>query len=299
MSLTQYIGARYVPIFFENEVQTPEWRANTIYEPLTIVTYANSSYTSKKYVPAGVGDPVNNPDYWACTGNYNAQISQLQNDVLNAQNDILALDGDLNGNIKVIKSAFDTTLANGKASKTISGASFEALNITPDNSFIVGCCGYNNDSGNYWSNDSYPADYINIKMDTDTVTVTNLAPNAFVEKQIAGFTGKRILGVTVEWATTTVLNPTYIVKGDKIYINIENIHTSNVSDTGTIKVYYEDAQADELVKANQIPCINAKLRYDANNKPYLQVESILPSQYDVGDEFKVAIYTLTGSTINF
>ena len=34
----EYIGARYVPKFFENENGTPEWAPNVQYEPLTIVT---------------------------------------------------------------------------------------------------------------------------------------------------------------------------------------------------------------------------------------------------------------------
>ena len=50
----EYIGARYVPKFFENENNTPEWAPNVQYEPLTIVTYNQNSYTSKKPVPASV-----------------------------------------------------------------------------------------------------------------------------------------------------------------------------------------------------------------------------------------------------
>lgn len=63
-----YTGARYVPIF-----ATPtEWNKQSTYEPLTIVTYEGNSYTSKQYVPVGVD--INNDDFWALTGNYNAQV---------------------------------------------------------------------------------------------------------------------------------------------------------------------------------------------------------------------------------
>ena len=291
MSLTQYIGARYVPKFFNNELDTPEWRSNVTYEPLTIVTYLNSSYTSKKIVPANIGNPANNPEYWACTGATNAQIVQLQNDVLD-------LIDHLNGQIRVIKSSFDTTLANGKVSKIVSGASFEALGIIPETSFVLGYSAYNSDSQTFWSNDSYPADYVRINTISDTVSVNALAPGAFDEKQIAGVTGKTVVGVTVVWSNSTVLNPSYCVKGDKVYVNIENIYSSAVTDTGTVTVYYEDAQADELIKNNQIPCISAKIRYDNNNKPYLQIESVLPSQYAIGDEFRIAIYTCD-NVLNF
>ena len=44
----QYIGARYVPKFFDNNGST-EWVKGIGYEPLTIVTYLNNSFTSKKY----------------------------------------------------------------------------------------------------------------------------------------------------------------------------------------------------------------------------------------------------------
>lgn len=75
MAVKQYIGARYVPLMYG------DWTANHVYEPLTIVTYLNQSYTSKKTVPASVGNPADNPSYWAATGVYNAQVEQLQQDV--------------------------------------------------------------------------------------------------------------------------------------------------------------------------------------------------------------------------
>lgn len=91
----QYIGARYVPKFYENSQGTAEWRSGVIFEPLTIVTWNGNSYTSKKAVPAEIGDPSNNPDYWVATGLYNQQIAdmiaqfdQLQQDV---QDEIAAI----------------------------------------------------------------------------------------------------------------------------------------------------------------------------------------------------------------
>lgn len=72
MGTAQYIGARYVPIIFG------DWQANTTYEPLTIVLYNGSSYTSKKVVPPNIGAPDSNPTYWANTGNFNAQVEALR-----------------------------------------------------------------------------------------------------------------------------------------------------------------------------------------------------------------------------
>ena len=66
MALRQYIGARYVPIIMGG------WNAETAYEPLSVVLYNNASYTSKKAVPAGITPTAT--EFWALTGNYNAQI---------------------------------------------------------------------------------------------------------------------------------------------------------------------------------------------------------------------------------
>lgn len=81
MALHQYIGARYVPRFYENSDGTAEWRSGVIYEPLTIVTWNGNSYTSKKTIPSNIGNPSANPDYWAATGVYNEQVQELRDEV--------------------------------------------------------------------------------------------------------------------------------------------------------------------------------------------------------------------------
>ena len=76
----QYIGARYVPKFYQGSNGT-EWDTNVGYDPLTVVTYLSNSYTSKKAVPASIGNPMENPLYWASTGNYNAQVESYRQEV--------------------------------------------------------------------------------------------------------------------------------------------------------------------------------------------------------------------------
>ena len=76
MAVTQYIGARYVPLFAD----PIDWDINKGYEPLTIVYYQGNSYTSKQHVPSGTD--ITNTDYWALTGNYNAQIEAYREEVL-------------------------------------------------------------------------------------------------------------------------------------------------------------------------------------------------------------------------
>ena len=80
----QYVGARYVPKF----ASPMEWAANTSYEALTIVTFNNASYTSKVPVPPTVGNPANNPQYWALTGNYNAQVEQYRQETETVSNNL-------------------------------------------------------------------------------------------------------------------------------------------------------------------------------------------------------------------
>lgn len=74
MANRQYIGARYVPIIMG------EWDKTLSYEALNIVTYKGNSFTSKKTVPQGT--EIDNTEYWVNTGNYNAQIEEYKEEVL-------------------------------------------------------------------------------------------------------------------------------------------------------------------------------------------------------------------------
>lgn len=92
----QYIGARYVPKLFESPNGGAAWVPNVAYEALTIVTYANNSYTSRIPVPASVGSPNENPHYWVSTGVYNAYVETLRQEVSELSSDVDEVSGDLN-----------------------------------------------------------------------------------------------------------------------------------------------------------------------------------------------------------
>lgn len=124
--MLQYIGARYVPIFYQNSLDptSSEWEPNVTYEPLTWVEMLNGyMYISKKTVPANIGSPASNPDYWMEAGQYNAYIQNLQDQIDDMkdgnvagslQNQIDDIDNDIttiNGNITTI-SGNVTTLQN-------------------------------------------------------------------------------------------------------------------------------------------------------------------------------------------
>ena len=86
MSVTQYIGARYVPLFAD----PAEWNNTRAYEPLTIVLYQGNSYTSRQAVPIGI--EIDNTDYWVLTGNYNAQVEAYRQEVQQFNGRISALE---------------------------------------------------------------------------------------------------------------------------------------------------------------------------------------------------------------
>lgn len=86
MATRQYIGARYVPKFFDFD-GSPEWRNGVAYEALTIVTRNGNSYTSKIRVPSNIGAPESNPEYWVSTGLFNAQVEQYRQDVVKYKTD--------------------------------------------------------------------------------------------------------------------------------------------------------------------------------------------------------------------
>lgn len=79
----QYIGARYVPIFGRKGEDSIEWDNTAPYEPLTIVLYQGNSYTSRQFVPVGV--EITNQEFWAITGNYNAQVEMYRRETAAAR----------------------------------------------------------------------------------------------------------------------------------------------------------------------------------------------------------------------
>lgn len=86
--IRQYIGARYVPKFYENSDGNSEWKSGVAYEPLTIVTWNGNSYTSKKSVPSSVGNPSENTSYWVSTGIFNEQLDEIINSLEDLQADV-------------------------------------------------------------------------------------------------------------------------------------------------------------------------------------------------------------------
>nr|DAQ25453.1 MAG TPA: chromosome segregation ATPase [Caudoviricetes sp.] len=85
---SQYIGARYVPMFADPVV----WDNERAYEPLTIVVHNGDCYTSKCFVP--VGADISNGLYWVKSQDYNYQFDQLKQVVADLSKQVTAFAGD-------------------------------------------------------------------------------------------------------------------------------------------------------------------------------------------------------------
>ena len=127
MAVRQYIGARYTIKVYENsdDPSSAEWESGQAYEPITLVTYLNSSYLSKKQVPQNVGNPADNPQYWVVTGFYNGQIASLQQQIDDMK------DSTVSGSLQYQINELDTKLTNDIDQ-------FKSISVTPEMFGAVG-----------------------------------------------------------------------------------------------------------------------------------------------------------------
>lgn len=126
-NMKEYIGARYVPIIGRKDEESVLWDDSKPYEPLTIVLYQGNSYTSRKAVPTGTS--IFNEEYWAATGNYNAQIEQYRQDIVRYRELVDDVDEKIDKEIQDREDA-DTAL------QTAIEADIDALGaIIPDSAF--------------------------------------------------------------------------------------------------------------------------------------------------------------------
>lgn len=140
MATLQYVGARYVPVFYKNPDGSWDWESGVSYEPLTIVRYGTGTYISRSQVPSSVGTPNENPNYWAQTGDYNGSIIAIEEELnkINAryQNHIIIL-GDSYGSQSATRfswfPSFTQRIRNSYTTYAQPGASF----ANSGNSYIL------------------------------------------------------------------------------------------------------------------------------------------------------------------
>nr|DAP45712.1 MAG TPA: GDSL-esterase, psychrotrophic, monoethylphosphonate, HYDROLASE.35A [Bacteriophage sp.] len=132
----QYIGARYVPIFGRKNEDTIEWDNKGTYEPLTIVLHEGNSYTSRQFVPVGVD--ILNQEYWANTGNYNAQVEQYRQEVFSFDGRITKNTNDIAKNTNDIeKNTNDITKNTNDIEKNTNGITKNTNNIAKNTDDIT------------------------------------------------------------------------------------------------------------------------------------------------------------------
>lgn len=185
MAVRQYIGARYVPKFFDGPNNSSDWVENLNYEALTLVTYGNNVFCSKRSVPSTVGAPNANPTYWVNVGlnsGESSSIAELTQRVNEAFSNIGRIDGELDdleasvtgdieelrklnlGNAKVAffgdsitYGATVTGGVSGRAEKPFPEWFGEITGATVYNLGLSGAAMY--DPGNLWSFYSHLTDY--------------------------------------------------------------------------------------------------------------------------------------------
>lgn len=202
---TQYIGARYVPIFGRKGETTIEWDNTEPYEPLTIVLHEGNSYTSRQYVPTGID--ITNEKFWALTGNYNAQIEQYRKEAEN----------------KLTTVAHDNTVKG-------SGTTADPLKVNLNHTTV------NNDTGNT----AYPA----LAKNKDTGVINGIAFNAgdgltaYNSDDIDVGSGIRLsneIQTSIENSENRVFDiRAYKATSDTDYTNAWNHIIEKITDGGTI-----------------------------------------------------------------
>lgn len=118
---SQYIGARYVPMFAD----PVNWDNERAYEPLTIVVHNGDCYTSKCFVP--VGADITNGLYWVKSQDYNYQFDQLKQVVADLSKQVTAFAGD-NAKFTELINNFSTEFATMQTEFNKWSVQFPALN---------------------------------------------------------------------------------------------------------------------------------------------------------------------------
>ena len=90
----QSIGPRVVPMFAD----PPDWSADKVYSPLTLVLYNGATYMSRCCVPAGSPLPSEDPfynKYWVMVYDMSAQVAQYREEVAKLSEKVTAFEGQI------------------------------------------------------------------------------------------------------------------------------------------------------------------------------------------------------------
>lgn len=237
MSVTQYIGARYVPLF-----ATPEqWSSERAYEPLTIVLHEGNSYTSKQAVPIGIN--IQNNEFWALTGNYNAQVEAYRQEVAKFADDIE--EAQQTADEATTKANEAKTIANeAKEASTINQNEIDAINsdnwVTPNRLSAEVNSKIEFNSNNFYTKDKEGIFYIAISGNDDNDGLSKETPfktiSRCLEEINKGYSNFSV--VFSESGTYTCDIPKVILTNLDLHIGTEE-NTSDVAVVlnGNIRTY--------------------------------------------------------------
>lgn len=241
-----YTGARYVPLFAD----PAEWDNTKTYEPLTIVLNEGNSYTSKTFVPIGID--INNTDFWAQTGNYNAQVEAYRQEVVKLKDSLSKMFALVD--TSMTQEQIQNIIINNRYVKFLDGTyNFDIINGIalgiPSNSYIF----FQNAviTINPTSLNNYQI--LDIKQATNITLCGNLQIIGD-RLQHPGSTGEWGFGISIQSSSNITINNVSISNcwGDGIYIGEsinqtnENIVIENVTLTNNRRQGISIISVDEL-----------------------------------------------------
>lgn len=246
MATTQYIGARYVPLFAD----PLEWDDKREFEPLTIVLHEGASYTSRQYVPKGID--ILNEEFWALTGNYNAQVEQYRTEVLTfddrittaqnsadkAQQDVADFEQTFNakfplktddlgdGIVNDAKLAADSVTTAKIVDDSVTNAKLDADSVTEQKISDGAISTVKLADDSVTEQKLAPASVTNEKLDVNSVAESNLQDGSVSSAKIKA--GAINTSVIVDGAVTAAKIATGAIGNDKLTAN--SVAASNVQD---------------------------------------------------------------------
>ena len=90
--IRQSIGPRIIPMFAD----PPEWSADKVYSPLTLVIHNGATFMSRRCVPANTALPTTDPFYnesWVMVYDMNAQVAQYREEVAQLSQQVTEFSG--------------------------------------------------------------------------------------------------------------------------------------------------------------------------------------------------------------
>lgn len=252
MSTKQYIGSRYVPVFAE----PIQWDATKEYEALTIVLHDGNSYTSRQPVPVGID--IDDEQYWAETGNYNAQIEQYRNETKDATDKLAAMGIDTTQDATDFLNRLETLDTDNDLNKIVLEAGFGADTVEA-------------------AGTSFKSNYMDIRKLGCKPGDASIDNAALINAWLATNPSTDLYVPAGEWNISTTLE----IKTGNIYMSgwFKCTNAQNLTDSTMVYCHASDSsESSAMEKAKQI---KLKLDGNMNNVIGAKVKGYFASDIDI------------------